>query len=240
MNEEVKDKIFKIIEDCYSLSDEIREWISSNKQVYDFFNSSLQEIYKLLQPVGSFEYRKFDSWKQKWYLWQWRVMPWSANSDTQIMDLISILQEISGYKKPDSEVHFNANDEFKARQYFRKLFQSAKNEIFIIDNYLSSLVFEFLEDIGEDINIRFLAWKEWVKSWFKNDFLAWKRKNIECRLHVSTNHDRYIVIDKSELYHPWASLNGIWKNDFSVKKLELKEKMDDLEKLWNNSEELKK
>ncbi len=166
-------------------------------------------------------------------------MPWYANSDNQIMDLVSILQEISGYKKPDSEIHFTANDEFKARQYFRKLFQSAKNEIFIVDNYLSSLVFELLEDIGEDIDIRFLAQKEWVKSWFKNDFLTWKRKNTECRLHISTNHDRYIIIDKSEIYHPWASLNGIGKNDFTVKKLEWQQKIDDLQLLWNNAEELR-
>ncbi len=235
MTEELKNKIFNIIESCYRISNEVNEWIATNQQIYDVFNSSIQEVYELLKPVDSFEYRKFDAWKQKWYLFQWRVIPWIATSDNQILDLVSILKELSGYKRPDSEVHFTINDEFKARQFFRKLFQSAKNEILIVDNYLSSNIFDFLEDIEANINIRFLAQKEWVKSGFKNDFLVWKRSKTECRLHDSANHDRYILIDSTELYLLWASINGLWKNDFTVKKLEWWEKIQYLEDLWKDS-----
>lgn len=240
MDTQTRNEIEKIIQDCISLSDEIQEWIITYKSLRDFFDSSIQQVYTLLLPDESFEYRKFDSWKKQKYLWQWRVIPGYATSDNQIKDLKQILEDITGYKKPDSEIHIMAKDEFTARRYFTKLFEWAKSDIFIIDNYLSSVVFDFLEEIDDTVILRFLWWEQQIKSWFKNSFLVWNRKNIECRLHNSTNHDRYIILDNNEIYHIWGSLNWIGKNDFTVSKLEWGDKIKDLERLWNESEILKK
>lgn len=162
MEKEATQKIHTIIDKILNLIEKVKNNEAKNFEVSTLFSDSIQEIYLSLDKNSS-EYNRFDNWKITKYNGIWtseRDKNKPATTYKMLTDLLEILQEITSYKKVDSEVHFNADDEFKARQYFRKLFQSAKNEIFIIDNYLSSLVFEFLEDIGEDINIRFLAQKE--------------------------------------------------------------------------------
>lgn len=235
MHQETKDKIFETIDNLLKLSEDISEWIVLNSEHDNQFYTSISNVSTFLDE-NSFEYKKYDSWKQK-YLWKPRTRPWYTSDNKKVLDLISILKEISLYSNIEWEKHFRVNQEYEIIRFFSKLFNKSSSEILIVDNYLDSNIFNFIEEIDIKISILLLTSPK-VSANFKSLYWVYKWWNIQCKVHSTKNHDRYIAIDKRDIYLIWASLNGIWKNDFTVKKLDDKNKIDDLYVLWSNSNPL--
>lgn len=233
MNKETKDKISLIIDHLLEISNWIKELIITNKEADDSFSGWIEEICKLLDKE-SLEYKKFDSRKQRKYLRLPRTRPWIAEDNSKIVDLIGILKEISSYKEIEDEKNFKAGEEYESIRYFSKLFQSATKEILILDDYISSNIFDFIEEIENNIKIKILTSPNKFKSNFKTLYLWYKGWNLEAKTHNIANHDRYIILDNNKIYHIWTSLNWIGKNDFSTKELSDKQKIIDIYAYWNN------
>lgn len=234
-----KEKICEIINKWLNITEWIKEKIVKNKEITDFFSNSIQDIYNLLEK-DSFEYKKFDSWKVTNYHTIYRL-PREENNyanyeSKSINDLLNILKEITLYNEIEWEKHFNVWDNYQILRYFTKLFQNSKNEILIVDNYMDSNIFDFIEEIDNSIKIMILTSKEGVKPNFKNLYFAYQWLNLESKLYDIKNHDRYIIIDKKVIYLVWTSFNCFWKSDFTIKKLDDKEKIEYLYDLWNKSE----
>ncbi|EKD66509.1 MAG: hypothetical protein ACD_49C00038G0043 [uncultured bacterium (gcode 4)] len=236
MNTETKNQIHQIIDELIKLSEWVKEWIIKNKEVNLWFSWNIKKVYSILEN-DSFEYKKFDNWKTTNYHTIWtlsREEEKYAKWDKSIQDLIWILKEITGYNHIENEKHFKIGENYQITRYLWKLFQNAKNEIFIVDGYIDSNLFDYIEEIEKSINIKVLtSWN--YKTNFKNLYLTYSDWNLETRISNTNIHDRYIILDQKIIYLVWASLNWIWKSDFSIKQLNDISKINDLYDIWNNS-----
>lgn len=223
MKDNMKNTLSDIIDSAYKIQNGIKERIVTNKELDEFFALKIKETYSLLEEdKNSVVYKKFDNWKQTKYLRTSRTRPWYAEpkDGLKIIDLIEILKEISGYEKIEDEEIFEKEDEYEAKRYMLKLVQKAKENILIIDNFLDDSIFNYIDWINDNITINLLTTE--TKDIFRSLFssIQKKRNNIMAKtIDKSENHGRYIIIDKTEVYESWTSINGIWKHRFVIKKL---------------------
>ncbi len=237
MNTETKNQIHQIIDELIKLCEWIKDWIITNKEHDESFSNNIQKIYLILEK-DSFEYKKFDNWKTSKYLYTTRTIPWYCNNDLKILNLIWILKEITWYNKIENEKHFKIWDNYEIVRYFSKLFQNTKNEILIVDSYVDSNLFDYIEEIEKNINIKILtSWN--CKTNFKNLYLSYTDWNLETKISNTNIHDRYIVLDQKIIYLVWTSFNCFWKSDFSIKQLNDINKINDLYNIWSVSLNLK-
>lgn len=240
MNTETKNQIHQIIDELIKLYEWIKEWIIKNKEVNLWFSWNIQKVYSILEK-DSFEYKKFDNWKITNYHTIWtlpREEEQYAKWDKNIQDLIWILKEITWYNQIENEKHFKIWDNYEILRYFWKLFQNTKNEILIVDSYVDSNLFDYIEEIEKNINIKILtSWN--CKTNFKNLYLSYTDWNLETKISNTNIHDRYIVLDQKIIYLVWTSFNCFWKSDFSIKQLNDINKINDLYNIWSVSLNLK-
>lgn len=237
MNTETKNQIHQIIYELIKLSEWIKEWIITNKEHDESFSNNIQKIYSILEK-DSLKYKKFDNWKTSKYLYSTRTIPWYCKNDSKILDLIWILKEITWYNQIENEKHFKIWTNYEIERYFWKLFKNVKNEILIVDSYVDSSLFDYIEEIEKNINIKILSsWN--YKTNFKNLYLNYPNWNLETKISNTNIHDRYIVLDQKIIYLVWTSFNCFWKSDFSVKQLNNINKINDLYDIWSNSLDLK-
>ncbi len=234
MDQSLKNKLHEIIDSLIKLSNGISEWIVTNKELDEGFSSSIEKVYQVIE-IDSFEYKKFKAWKDSKYLYISRTIPWYATSDSKIIDLITIIQSITWINHLNNKEHFWLDDEYKLRRYLSKIFNNAKNEIIILDNYFDTNIFDFIDEIDDKLVIKLLGHKDKIKSGFKNTFLVSKKPNLFCKIHDTNNHSRYIVIDQSKIYTLTASINWIWKNDCDVILSENQTIIAEVNQLWNDA-----
>ncbi len=237
MNKEIKENIFNTIDDLLKISEWISEWIIRNWEVDDIFSDSIKYTYDILE-IDSFEYRKFDNWKTTNCPTIWRMPRHEkeyAKNNNKLIWLIEILKEISIFQNIDEEKHFEIWDDYQIIRFFNKLFNKSKNEIMIIDSYISSNIFDFIDDIDKEISIKIFSSKSKIKSAFKNHYSNYINNNLDVRLHEKEIHDRFVILDKKEIYLVGSSFNWFWKNNFTVKKLNELKKIDEFYSLFEKS-----
>lgn len=236
MDDSQKQQIQSIIDDSIKLSESIKLWIVKLKEVEDFFHGSLKIVYDTFDK-NSIEYKIFDKRKVEKYgktlRRNEREEDKYINNDFKIEDLRNKLSDIIWYKVVENEKHFKAWEKYEVIRYFSKLFWDAKEEILIMDEYIDSNIFDFIEEIDANIKIKILTSNK-HKPNFKNLYWSYSKWNLEAKLHNTDNHDRYIILDQKEIYHNWISFNWIGKSDFSVKKLDDKNQIKYLYGLWDS------
>lgn len=239
MNIEIKNQIHQIIDELIKLSHWIKDWIIKNKELGSAFSWNIQKVYSILEK-DSFEYRKFDNWKISNYHTIYS-MPREAEKyakwDKSIQDLIWILKEITWYNHTEDEKHFKVWEDYQIIRYLSKLLQNSKSELLIVDSYADSNLFDFFEELENNINIKVLTSEKWCKNNFKKLYFSYSWINLEVKLNNDI-HDRYIIIDQENIYLLWTSFNHMWNKDFSIKKLNDLNKITDLYDIWNKSIEL--
>ena len=103
---------------------------------------------------------------------------------------------------------------YDAYSLLMDIFNTSKQEIIIIDNYID----KSLLDILRKINIKIII----ITNKYNNDdYNKYKMqyKNITLKINNKI-HDRFIIIDKKELYHVGASLKDLGKKCFAITKIE--------------------
>ena len=117
---------------------------------------------------------------------------------------------------------------FDAYAFVNDLLKSAVNEIILIDNYIDETVFILFSKYQ---NIKIKIYTANITKQLKLDFEKYNKqyKNIEL-FTFKNSHDRFLILDKRELYHLGASLKDLGKKWFAFSKFEI-ENLNILEKL---------
>ena len=102
------------------------------------------------------------------------------------------------------------------------------DEVILIDNYIDETVFTLFSKYP---NIRTKIYTQNISKQLKLDFEKYQKqyKNIEL-FEFKNSHDRFLIIDKKDIYHLGASLKDLGKKWFAFSKFEI-ENLKILEKL---------
>ncbi len=145
----------------------------------------------------------------------------SLENDVNILK--SQINKINSKIKENS-LEFNQNIFFDGQIYdsysfVNDLIKLAKSEIVLIDNYIDEIVFTLFSKYP---NINFTIYTSTISKQLKLDFEKYSKqyKNISLKTFKSS-HDRFLIIDKKEIYHLGASLKDLGKKWFAFSKMSL-------------------
>ena len=132
-------------------------------------------------------------------------------------------------RKPKQGIFYDGQI-FDAYIFINDLLKSANEEIVLIDNYIDETIFTLFSKYP---NIRIKIYTQTITKQLKLDFEKYKKQyqNIEL-FEFKNSHDRFLIIDKKEIYHIGASLKDLGKKWFAFSKFEI-ENLKILEKLNN-------
>ena len=117
---------------------------------------------------------------------------------------------------------------YDAYSFINDLLKLAKKEVVLIDNYIDDTVFTLFSKYS---NISFTIYTNNISKQLKLDFEKYSKqyKNIELKI-FKNSHDRFLILDKKEIYHIGASLKDLGKKWFAFSKFEI-ESFDILKRL---------
>lgn len=123
-------------------------------------------------------------------------------------------------KLPPNQGIFYDGQVFDAHSFVSKLIKSAKTAIVILDNYIDESVLTLLSKRVKGINVTI-----YTKNISKQLELDLARFNtqyepIEVK-EFTKSHDRFLIIDETEVYHLGASLKDLGKKWFAFSKLNI-------------------
>jgi len=129
--------------------------------------------------------------------------------------------------QPKQGIFYNG-EVFDAYVFINDLLKTAIDEIILIDNYIDESTFTLFSKYP---NIKIKIYIKIITKQLKLDFVKYQTqyKNIEL-FEFKNSHDRFLIIDKKEVYHLGASLKDLGKKWFAFSKFEI-ESFNILEKL---------
>ena len=141
---------------------------------------------------------------------------YKIESSNRIDTLFTLMDK---YKIEDKQGVFVQGQIFDAYTKFQELIKSAKKEIILIDNYIDLTVLDQLtaKNAGVDVII-YTQPKTPVKKLDIDKFNA-QYPSLAIK-HTNTMHDRFLIIDNTEIYHIGASLKDLGKKCFGFTRLE--------------------
>ena len=108
---------------------------------------------------------------------------------------------------------------FDAYVFVNDLLKLAVDEVVLIDNYIDETVLVLFSKYS---NIKIKIYTQNISKQLKLDFEKYSKqyKNIELK-EFKNSHDRFLIIDKKELFHMGASLKDLGKKWFAFSKFEM-------------------
>jgi len=111
---------------------------------------------------------------------------------------------------------FFKNDIYDAYSVLLEIFDIAKEEIIIIDNYMGKVLLDKLRNINRKIvvissNIDKTLTKKYIKQYNNVTFI-----------NNDSYHDRFIIIDRKRVFHCGASFKDLGKKCFAINEIENK------------------
>ena len=108
---------------------------------------------------------------------------------------------------------------FDAYVFVNDLLKLATTEIILIDNYIDETVFTIFSKYP---NIKIKIYTQNISKQLKLDFEKYQKQyqNIELK-EFKNSHDRFLIIDKKDIYHLGASLKDLGKKWFAFSKFEM-------------------
>ncbi|HFC76922.1 MAG TPA: ORF6N domain-containing protein [Candidatus Moranbacteria bacterium] len=132
--------------------------------------------------------------------------------------------------KPKQGIFYNGQI-FDAYVLILKMIKSAKKEIILIDNYIDESVLQLFRKRKKKVQV--IIYTKRITKILKQDLekynQQYQNKKIEIKI-FKKSHDRFLIIDKKEIYHSGASLKDLGKKWFAFSKLKIEAK-DILNKL---------
>ena len=108
---------------------------------------------------------------------------------------------------------------FDAYEFVSNLIKSAKEEIILIDNYIDDSV---LTLFSKNQNIKVTIYTKNITKELKLDLKKYNSQYNKIDIkHFNSSHDRFMIIDKQELYHIGASLKDLGKKWFAFSKMDI-------------------
>ena len=117
---------------------------------------------------------------------------------------------------------------FDAYIFINDLLKTAKDEVILIDNYIDETVLTLFSKYP---NINVKTYTHTISKQVNLDFQKYQTqyKNTEL-FEFKNSHDRFLIIDKNEVYHLGASLKDLGKKWFAFSKFDINS-LDLLKKL---------
>ena len=108
---------------------------------------------------------------------------------------------------------------FDAYVFINDLLKLARKEVILLDNYIDETVFTFFSKYP---NIKIKIYTQNISKQLKLDFEKYSKQyqNIELK-EFKNSHDRFLIIDKKDIYHLGASLKDLGKKWFAFSKFEM-------------------
>ena len=128
-------------------------------------------------------------------------------SDQRIDTLFSLMDK---YKIEDKQGIFFQGQIFDAFSKFQQLIQSAKKEIILIDNYIDLTVLDRLTKKQKGVKVTIYTKPDTPISQLEEKKFNSQYPTLDLKF-TSTMHDRFLIIDNTEIYHVGASLKDLGK-----------------------------
>ena len=107
---------------------------------------------------------------------------------------------------------------YDAYELMSKIIRSAKEEIILIDNYIDETVLTHLSKRAE--NVKAIIYTKSISRILKLDLERHNSQYPPIQIkELRDSHDRFLIIDRKELYHIGASLKDLGKKWFAFSKL---------------------
>jgi len=120
--------------------------------------------------------------------------------------------------KPKQGIFFDG-ETYDAYVFINDLLGSAKSEVVLIDNYLDESVFTLFSKYP---NLKIKIYTGNISKQLKLDYQKYtsQYQNIEL-IEFKNSHDRFLILDKKEVFHIGASLKDLGKKWFGFSKFEI-------------------
>ncbi|PUE65989.1 ORF6N domain-containing protein [Arcobacter caeni] len=120
--------------------------------------------------------------------------------------------------KPKQGIFYDG-EIFDAYVFINDLIKTANSEIILIDNYIDETVFTLFSKYP---NNKIKIYTQNISKQLKLDFEKYQKQyqNIEL-FEFKNSHDRFLIIDKKDIYHLGASLKDLGKKWFAFSKFEM-------------------
>ena len=102
------------------------------------------------------------------------------------------------------------------------ILSKSKEEVIIIDNYAGKELLDIIKDIKQNIKIVSSNIDSTLKKKYESQY-----SNVTF-MNNNTFHDRFVIIDRKELYNSGASFKDLGKKCFSLNKIEDKEYLENI------------
>ena len=121
--------------------------------------------------------------------------------------------------KPSEGIFYDGQI-YDSYSFINDLLKLAQSEIILIDNYIDDTVLTLFSKYP---NINFIIYTNNISKQLKLDFEKYQKqyKNITLKTFKDC-HDRFLILDKKEIYHLGASLKDLGKKWFAFSKMNLK------------------
>ncbi|MCD4758514.1 MAG: virulence RhuM family protein [Arcobacteraceae bacterium] len=108
---------------------------------------------------------------------------------------------------------------YDAYAFINDLLKSANKEVLLIDNYIDETVFTLFSKYP---NLKIKIYTQTINKQLKLDYKKYnlQYQNIELKEFKNT-HDRFIIVDNTQMYHLGASLKDLGKKWFAFSKFEI-------------------
>ncbi|RBQ26763.1 RhuM family protein [Arcobacter sp. CECT 9188] len=118
----------------------------------------------------------------------------------------------------DSGIFFDGQI-YDSYSFVNDLLKLPKNEVILIDNYIDYTIFTLFSKYQ---NINFTIYTNNISKQLTLDFEKYSKqyKNITLKT-FKNSHDRFLILDKKEIYHLGASLKDLGKKWFAFSKMSL-------------------
>ena len=132
---------------------------------------------------------------------------------------IKLLQESFSKLEEKEKINhiFYEGQIYDAYSLLMDILSKAKNEIIIIDNYAGKELLDIIKDIKQNIKIVSSNIDSTLKKKYESQY-----SNVTF-INNNTFHDRFIIIDRKELYNSGASFKDLGKKCFAINKIKDKE-----------------
>lgn len=191
---------------------------------------NLDMIISVGYRVNSVEGIKFRRWANK-VLKEYLLQGYVINEKRSLVTNENYVRLINKVESLDERVSNIENNykpkEFKNSQLFfdgqlydaytliQSLFESANNEIIIIDNYVDRTILDRL--VIKKNNVQVIIYTSINSRLLGRDINTFNSQYGRLNVRYTTNvHDRYIIIDQNKIYHLGHSIKDLGKKIFSI------------------------
>ncbi|MGB5792916.1 MAG: DNA-binding protein, partial [Poseidonibacter sp.] len=108
---------------------------------------------------------------------------------------------------------------YDSYKFVSDLIKTAKDEIILIDNYIDDTTLTLFSKIP---NIKVAIYTNVISKQLKQDFEKYSKQYDNITLKTfKDSHDRFLILDKKEIYHIGASIKDLGKKWFAFSKIDI-------------------